>query len=360
MQNLYSVRPGAPLTDVPNNIHIDPHILIEIIRLQTDIAKQGLDLSGVVQAVVERIPSFTNAEGAIVEYIEGEEMVYRGASGFANPLLNTRTKREASLSGLCVRLGQVLVSDDVVLDPRVDAGPFQEIGIRSMVVAPLKHEGSTVGVLKIVSTVTHAFTPRDVRVLELMSELIAASMFHAARNETNALYHLATHDSLTGLANRNLFFDRLRRRISSGRRQIEPLGILVIDVDALKLVNDTYGHRAGDAAIREIAQRISRMPRKSDLVARLGGDEFGVILAEISDGNDLLNIVERLSQETNQPFRFEGHTMDLTASIGHARFPEDGKDVDALLEVADRSMYQMKRARSVRSTQPELTQKQVF
>ena len=174
-----------------------------------------------------------------------------------------------------------------------------------MVVAPLKHDSSTVGVLKIVSTVTHAFTTCDVRVLELMSELIAASMFHAARNETNALYHLATHDSLTGLANRNLFFDRLRKRISPGHQQIEPLGILVIDMDGLKRVNDTYGHRAGDAAIREIAQRISRMPRKSDLVARLkatsSASSWPRSLTAV-----ILSIVERLSQETNQPFRFKG------------------------------------------------------
>jgi diguanylate cyclase (GGDEF)-like protein len=213
--------------------------------------------------------------------------------------------------------------------------------------------------VKIVSTATFAFTARDVRVLELMSELIAAAMYYAARNETNALYQQATHDSLTGLANRSLFFDRVHSRISPGRRQIEPLGILIIDMDGLKLINDNYGHRTGDAAIREMALRISRIPRKSDLVARLGGDEFGVILSDISDRGDLLAIVERISQQTNQPFRFESRTMHLMASIGHARFPEDGSDVDALLEVADRSMYEMKRTRTVRSI-PELGQKHVF
>jgi diguanylate cyclase (GGDEF)-like protein len=347
------------MTDVQSSVSTDPYILMEIIRLQTEIAKQGLDLSGVVQAVVERIPSFTNAEGAIVEYAEGDEMVYRGASGFAAPLLGTCVKREASLSGLCVRLGQVLRSDDVVLDPRVDAGTYAEVGIRSMVVAPLKHDGSAVGVLKIVSTATHAFTARDVRVLELMSELIAAAMYYAARNETSALYQQATHDSLTGLANRSLFFDRLRHRVSPGRRQLEPLGILIVDMDGLKRINDTCGHRAGDAAIREIALRISRIPRKSDIVARLGGDEFGVILGEISDRSDLLMIVERISQQTDQPFRFEGRIINLTASIGNARFPEDGNDVDALLEAADRSMYKMKRKRSTRST-PTAHQEQLF
>jgi diguanylate cyclase (GGDEF)-like protein len=95
-------------------------------------------------------------------------------------------------------------------------------------------------------------------------------------------------------------------------------------------------------------------------VARLGGDEFGVILCDISERNDLLTIVERLSIETDQPFRFEGRTLELTASIGAARFPDDGRDVDALLEAADRSMYKVKRTRTVRSAPAELTQKHVF
>lgn len=347
------------MTDV-QGVSSDPYILMEIIRMQTEIAKLGLDLSGVVEAVVERIPTITNAEGAIVEYIEGDEMVYRGASGFTRPLLGTRVKREASLSGLCVRLGQVLRSDDVLVDPRVDLAPFQEVGIRSMVVAPLKHDGSVVGVLKIVSSNTYAFTVRDVRVLELMSELIAASMYYAARNESNALYQQATHDALTGLANRALFFDRLRKRIYPGRRHVEPLGILLIDLDGLKKINDSYGHRAGDAVIRETALRITRIPRRSDMVARLGGDEFGVILEEISDRSDLIAIVERIAGETDQAFRFEGRTLHLTASIGNARYPDDGTDVDALLEAADRSMYQMKRTRSARSNESELSHKHVF
>ena len=349
------------MTDVHGNVSTDPYILMEIIRMQTEIAKQGLDLSGVVEAVVDRIPTITNAEGAIVEYTENDEMVYRGASGFARPLLGTRVKREASLSGLCVRLGQVLRSDDIQIDPRVDLAPFQQVGVRSMMVAPLKHDGAVVGVLKIVSTETHAFTARDVSVIELMSELIAAAMYHAARNETSVLYQQATHDALTGLANRTLFFERLRQRVSPGRRQIEPLAILVIDMDGLKRINDNFGHRAGDAAIRETALRISRIPRRSDIVARLGGDEFGVLLAEISEMGDLLSIVDRISQETDQPFRFEGNLLYLTASIGHARFPQDGESVDALLEAADRSMYQMKRSRSnARLPERELTHKHVF
>ena len=339
------------MNDLQCSVSTDPHILLEIIRMQTEIAKRGLDVSGVVSAIADRIPSITNAEGALVEYAEGDEMVIRGASGFAHPLLGTRIRRDTSLSGLCVREGRILLSDDTRIDPRVDFEPCERVGILSMLVAPLKHEDEAVGVLNIVSSKAHAFTVRDVHVLELMSELVAAAMYYAARNETNVLYQQATHDSLTGLANRTLFFDRLRNRISSGRRQVEPFGILLIDMDGLKGINDSLGHRAGDAAIRETATRISRIPRRSDIVARLGGDEFGVILGEIADRDDLLAIVDRVSAETNQPFRFETRTIHLTASIGYARFPEHGRDIDALMESADRSMYQMKRTRSARSAE---------
>src|SRR5579859_2479529 len=120
------------MTDV-QSVSTDPYILMEIIRLQTEIAKLGLDLSGVVDAVVERIPTITNAEGAIVEYAERDDMVYRGAGGIARALVGTRVKRDASLSGLCVRQGRILRSDDTLTDPRVDREPCELAGIRSMV-----------------------------------------------------------------------------------------------------------------------------------------------------------------------------------------------------------------------------------
>lgn len=347
------------MTDEKNIVSTDPFILMEIIRLQTEIAKQGMDLSGVVNAVVDRIPSITNAEGAIVEYAEKDEMLYRGASGFAKPLLGIRAKQEASLSGLCVAQRQMLRSDDTLLDPRIDRGPDEMIGIRSSVVAPLRHDDAVVGVLKMVSSTTHAFNARDVRILELMSDLIAAAMSEAARRDGNAMEHPPADDPLTGLANHTLFFDRLHRYISPGRRrQVDPLAILLIDIDGLKRINADFGQRAGDAAIREMALRISRIPRKSDTVGRLGGNLFGVILIDISELKDVLNIVNRISRETDQFFRFEGRILHLTASIGYARFPNDGTDVDALLEAAEHSMCQMKRTRTPRSVEHELNQKQ--
>ncbi|HUB28728.1 MAG TPA: sensor domain-containing diguanylate cyclase [Terracidiphilus sp.] len=317
-------------------------ILLKIIALQTEIAKYGIDLAGVTATVVERLPSLTNADGAILEYAERREMVYRGVSGIAQPLLGLRVKRAGSLSGLCVKQSRILYAEDTESDPRVDRRPCRRVGIRSIVIAPLNHNLTTVGVLKIVSTRTAAFTDRDMRVLEIMSELIAASMYNAARTQSDELYVRATTDGLTGLANRALFYDRLRQRTSNGRRRAMSFGLLSIDLDGLKGINDRFGHRVGDAAIRETALRIRRIPRKEDTVARIGGDEFGVILESPVNRRDVSAIADRIAAEVMLPFRFERTDVPLSASIGVALYPDDGISVNTLIDAADRSMYAFK------------------
>ena len=198
----------------------DPTVLIEIIQAQTEIAKLGLDLGGVIAFVAERVQQLTDAGGAIVELAEGEDMVYRAAAGMAQHQLGLRLKRQGSMSGLCVEQGEPLRCDDSESDPRVDREACRRVGLRSMVCTPLNHNGATVGVLKIASPVANAFNEQHIQVLSLMSELIAAAMFHAVEYETSELYHKATHDALTGLANRALFYDRLRQCVALAPAQI--------------------------------------------------------------------------------------------------------------------------------------------
>jgi diguanylate cyclase (GGDEF)-like protein len=318
---------------------------MEIIRAQTEIAQLGLDLGGVMTFVTERVQQLTGAGGAIVELAEGDEMVYRAASGMAKPQLGLRLQRTGSLSGLCVEQRSVLRCDDSESDPRVDKEACRKVGLSSMVVAPLNHGDTTVGVLKITAAEPNAFADEHVRVLELMSGLIASAISHAVRYETNELYHRATHDALTGLANRALFYDRLRQGLSLARRQSSQLGILYLDMDGLKPINDKHGHRAGDAVIRETGQRISKISRQSDTVARLGGDEFAVIAPDVNGRDGAVRHADRLADEIRRPFSFEDTQLALDASIGLAIFPDDGTETDALIEKADQSMYAIKRTR---------------
>jgi len=256
-----------------------------------------------------------------------------------------RLKRNGSLSGLCVESGEILRCLDSEIDPRVDREACRRVGLRSMIVTPLRHVDTTVGVLKVVGAAPGAFTDDDIRSLELMSELIAAAMFHAAKHETSELYLLATRDALTGLPDRALFYDRLRQAIQLAQRSLEPLGILNLDLNDLKPINDRYGHRAGDAAIKVAADRMNRTARRSDTVARVGGDEFAVILPGIHSKADAERLGMRMVEQVREPFEFEGRALDLDISVGAAVLPDDGVEMTTLIDRADQAMYEAKRIR---------------
>jgi diguanylate cyclase (GGDEF)-like protein len=322
--------------------------LLEVIRTQTEIAKVGLDLGGVMALVARRAQELTGASGAVVELAEGEEMVYRAASGVAEKQLGLRLRRDGSLSGLCVKTGEPMVSEDTALDPRVDRAACERVGLRSMVVAPLRHNDNLVGVLKVLAGVPHAFGPEDVETLQLMSELIAAAMYHATQYQASGLFHQATHDALTGLPNRALFYDRLRHGLARAGRASERLGILFLDMDGLKPINDHFGHKAGDAALRQVAARLRKVSRQSDTVARLGGDEFGVVLTHVFDRAGVATHAERMAESIAAPFELEGQPIQLGASVGSALFPEDGQEVEVLIDKADQAMYREKRGRERR------------
>jgi diguanylate cyclase (GGDEF)-like protein len=324
---------------------LTPAQLLAIIDTQTEIAKLGLDLSGVMTLVTEQAQAITSATGAVVEVAEGDEMVYRAVAGSASGQLGMRLKRATSLSGLCVASAMALCCDDSEIDPRVDREACRRVGLRSMLVVPLIHHGIAVGALKVYSPAVAAFGEGDMRALSLMSELIAASMFHSAKYGADELFRQATSDSLTGLANRALFIDRLRHGIAKARRESWLLGVVMLDVDGLKPINDRFGHRAGDEALQEVARRLKSEVRDSDTVARLGGDEFAILLWKVESHEAARAIARRIGHRCDGAFTFEGTPLKLGASLGLAIFPEDGDEADTLIEIADRRMYESKRAR---------------
>ena len=225
--------------------------LLQIVHFQTEIAKTRLDLAYVIDRTASLAQLLTGADGSVVEMVEGAEMVYRAATGIAEKHLGLRLSRKTSLSGLCVASGEAISCKDSESDPRVDQKACRAVGLRSMVVVPLRHESSAIGVLKVMSSRPHAFTTADIQTLSLISEVIAAAMAHAGEHgtqvdEARALYLRATQDPLTGLGNRALFNDRLHQLLALARRAKGHLGLVMLDMDALKQINDTHGHQAGD------------------------------------------------------------------------------------------------------------------
>jgi diguanylate cyclase (GGDEF)-like protein len=153
---------------------------------------------------------------------------------------------------------------------------------------------------------------------------------------------LATHDTLTGLPNRMLFLDRLEQALARAERRNALVGVIFIDLDRFKRVNDTLGHASGDQLIREVAQRLRAASRAEDTVARLGGDEFVVVIGEAGGVNDILQVAEKMLAAIGRPFRIAGHELFSSCSIGISVFPNDGADSSTLLKHADTAMYHAK------------------
>ncbi len=172
--------------------------------------------------------------------------------------------------------------------------------------------------------------------------LIAMFVIRHVTRQADLLEHQALHDELTGLANRLLFQDRLKKSILSGQRQASSFSIILIDLDQFKLVNDSLGHNVGDLLLREIARRLKNNVRKMDTVARLGGDEFVIILDSI--GNEqVIKFAEKLVKVIAEPFLLARNEIEIGISMGISSYPEHGHDSITLVNRADMAMYEAKR-----------------
>ncbi|HWA57731.1 MAG TPA: GGDEF domain-containing response regulator [Gemmatimonadales bacterium] len=166
--------------------------------------------------------------------------------------------------------------------------------------------------------------------------------------------HRATHDPLTGLPNRALYFDRLSHAIEQASRRREKLAVLYLDLDGFKPVNDTHGHATGDEVLIQVSQRLSSGVRRSDTLARLGGDEFAVLFEKVPERSVGESLVLALKALFKDPIAVGNHRFPIGFSAGLALYPDDGKNADALLQTADAAMYREKSTRGERRTVVEL------
>jgi diguanylate cyclase (GGDEF)-like protein len=151
--------------------------------------------------------------------------------------------------------------------------------------------------------------------------------------------HLAHHDTLTGLPNRILFYDRLNNAIKFAQRGMSSFAVLYLDLDGFKHVNDTLGHGSGDALLIESSRRITACVRDSDTVARMGGDEFTLILSNMHTRTDIENVAGKIVKAIAQPFMLDGKSCTISVSIGIALYPDNGNTPEQLLKIADAAMY---------------------
>ncbi|MBI4986193.1 MAG: EAL domain-containing protein, partial [Rhodocyclales bacterium] len=171
-----------------------------------------------------------------------------------------------------------------------------------------------------------------------------------------AIEHQATHDNLTGLANRTLLHDRIAQSIAFARRANRSVAVMLLDLDHFKNVNDAYGHSAGDDLLREVANRLRLCVRESDTVARLGGDEFVIVLSDLTLADDVDGIAAKITESLAQPVHIGEREAYVGASIGISLFPRDGEHGETLLRNADIAMYRVKEhgRNSVRLFSPDM------
>ncbi len=232
---------------------------------------------------------------------------------------------------------------------------------RSIVYLPLELEGRIIGVLTVQSHEKGMYDDDTVGVLRLLAPYVAVALENCRQlrtiKELNAeleddkrqlqdayqrIAHMANHDSLTQLPNRRLLGELIRSYVPLARRQGKFFGVLYLDLDDFKPVNDTFGHDVGDQVLVRVAELLCAAVRESDTVARIGGDEFVVIVKDVGSEEDVLAIAEKVLDATQTPFRVGQNAYALAASLGVSMFPADGESYDELVIAADRAMYRAK------------------
>ena len=219
--------------------------------------------------------------------------------------------------------------------------PFDAIAVQQMSLTLTKKWNLGEHARTYVKKLENEVNERTVQLKKLLDELEIKNDELINTNED--LKHVALHDSLTKLPNRALFNDRLQHSIEIAKRDNHKFAIFIIDVDKFKEINDTLGHLTGDAVLYEVGERLSLSLRSSDTVARLGGDEFALVLPKVTDDAPVM-LAKKITTSLEAPVNFGDQSIDVSASIGIAIYPEHGDTSEALLRHADSAMYNAKQS----------------
>lgn len=346
-----------------NHVATNIDFLTQIIKTQSRLAEANFDLNAFMQLAAEQMQLLTPATGVVIELVEEDKMVYRAAVGTVAAHIGLRLNTLGSISGLCVSNNEILRSDDTETDSRVNLEACRKLGARSLVVAPLVHQGHPVGVLKVLSNKVNGFNETDVKTLQIMAGFVASGLAHQLffeeksrllneRTQTlnelqkaqEQLRYLAQHDSLTTLPNRSFFNDALTNAMFKTNRTQSMLALMYLDIDHFKSINDNMGHDVGDEVLKIFSARIKQSIRIYDFAARLGGDEFVVILENLSNINDAAHIAKKIIDVVNEEVTIRNKRFSISTSIGVAFYRGENMPITQLIKQADEALYTAKKA----------------
>lgn len=296
-------------------LQIPAETLLDIIHAQVKLVSLGTNLSAVIDEASAVAVRLTQADGAVVELLEGEEIVYRSASGIAEAQLGMRMPLANSLSGHCLMNQVAATCIDSETDARVNREACRKVGLRSMVIVPLIAGGRAIAVMKLVWSEPQALDRQEVDIAQLLADMCAVLMYQASREGNDVLHRRLTVDEESGIANRAFFFEKLRERMQSG----EQVGVGLVRVEG--------GGQEADGEVNEILRAVDAECREGDFVARVAGNEFAVIFS----------MAMRRSVVTSQLLRISHAVARSGAGAvksGSALSPDDGRTAADLFYAA--------------------------
>jgi diguanylate cyclase (GGDEF)-like protein len=337
--------------------------LNKIISTQAYLAEADFDVHAFMNLVVQKMQTLTPSSGVVIELADEESLIYQAATGSPMKYIGLRFPMENSLSGLCIKSQTILYCQDSETDPRVNKEMCKRVNARSLVVAPLQHNGSAVGVLKILSAEPQAFDKEDIQTLQLMAGLIGSALAHQLFYDTTnkllkertkmldnlraaetRLQYQANHDYLTNLPNRSYFYDKLLKAMSESRGKRQILALMYLDIDHFKHINDSMGHAFGDALLQAFSLRLKESIGEMDTAARFGGDEFVLLVNCFKDAEIASRIAQAILNKIRESFMLLDKKIDITTSVGFTLFRGENTSADVLLSQADEALYSAKKA----------------